>query len=77
MVFALQYTSSPFDVMMPFSFKNFKNLTDVKNYLYTCEKSTSALSPRQGGRSQVVRQWTVTPLFAGSSPVVRREQKAS
>ena len=74
MVFALQYTSSPFDVMMPFSFKN---LTDVKNYLYTCEKSTSALSPRQGGRSQVVRQWIVTPLFAGSSPVVRREQKAS
>jgi hypothetical protein len=73
MVFALQYTSSPFDVMMLF----FLNLTDIKNSLYTCEKSTSALSPRQGGRSQVVRQWTVTPLFAGSSPVVRREQKAS
>lgn len=24
-----------------------------------------------GGRSQVVRQWIVTPSFAGSSPVVR------
>ena len=24
-----------------------------------------------GGRSQVVRQWIVTPSFAGSNPVVR------
>ena len=24
-----------------------------------------------GGRSQVVRRWTVTPLLAGSNPVVR------
>ena len=28
----------------------------------------------EGVRSQVVRQWTVTPSFAGSSPVVRQRR---
>ena len=28
-----------------------------------------------GGRSQVVRQWIVTPSFAGSNPVVRPEKR--
>ena len=33
--------------------------------------SIKLIFTKNGGRSQVVRQWIVTPLFAGSNPVVR------
>ena len=44
-----------------------KSLT---NSVLACKVDMN-INRKNGGRGQVVRRWIVTPLFAGSNPVVR------
>ena len=62
--FKLKYIVNKENILIRIYLYSFKNLSrQVKNI---CD-----IIKKYGGRSQVVRQWIVTPPLAGSNPVVR------